>query len=69
MHKAAYPASLEGGKNYFGSPAIEAKEKMKELVWIKRTRNVGEDNGKMKIGLGMDDQGRRVRQWDLCLWI
>src|SRR6266545_5775527 len=30
------PASLEGGKNYFGSPAVEAKEKMKELVWIKR---------------------------------
>ena len=30
------PASLEGGKTYFGSPAIEAKEKMKELVWIKR---------------------------------
>lgn len=30
------PASLEGGKSYFGSPAIEAKEKMKELVWIKR---------------------------------
>jgi UDP-3-O-[3-hydroxymyristoyl] glucosamine N-acyltransferase len=30
------PASLKGGKNYFGSPAIEAKEKMKELVWIKR---------------------------------
>lgn len=30
------PASLEGGKNYFGSPAIDAKEKMKELVWIKR---------------------------------
>lgn len=30
------PASLAGGKNYFGSPAIDAKEKMKELVWIKR---------------------------------
>ncbi len=29
-------ASLAGGKNYFGSPAIEAKEKMKEFVWIKR---------------------------------
>lgn len=28
--------SLEGGKSYFGSPAIDAKEKMKELVWIKR---------------------------------
>ena len=29
-------SSLEGGKAYFGSPAMEAKEKMKELVWIKR---------------------------------
>lgn len=29
-------SSLEGGKAYFGSPATEAKEKMKELVWIKR---------------------------------
>lgn len=28
--------SLEGGKIYFGSPAVDAKEKMKELVWIKR---------------------------------
>jgi UDP-3-O-[3-hydroxymyristoyl] glucosamine N-acyltransferase len=26
----------EGGKVYFGSPIEEAKEKMKELVWIKR---------------------------------
>ncbi len=30
------PASLEGGKVYFGSPAIDAREKMKELVWVKR---------------------------------
>jgi len=30
------PSSLEGGKTYFGSPAIDSKEKMKELVWIKR---------------------------------
>jgi len=29
-------ASLEGGKIYFGSPAADAREKMKELVWIKR---------------------------------
>jgi UDP-3-O-[3-hydroxymyristoyl] glucosamine N-acyltransferase len=29
-------ASLEGGKTYFGSPAEDAKIKMKELVWIKR---------------------------------
>jgi len=29
-------SSLAGGKAYFGSPAAEAKEKMKEFVWIKR---------------------------------
>jgi UDP-3-O-[3-hydroxymyristoyl] glucosamine N-acyltransferase len=29
-------SSLEAGKSYFGSPAEEAREKMKELVWIKR---------------------------------
>src|SRR5688572_20062339 len=34
--QSGVPASLPGGKNYFGSPAVEAKEKMKELVWIKR---------------------------------
>jgi UDP-3-O-[3-hydroxymyristoyl] glucosamine N-acyltransferase len=28
--------SLEANRTYFGSPVIEAKEKMKELVWIKR---------------------------------
>lgn len=30
------PASLEGSKTYFGSPAMDAREKMKEFVWIKR---------------------------------
>jgi UDP-3-O-[3-hydroxymyristoyl] glucosamine N-acyltransferase len=34
--QSGVPASLPGGKNYFGSPAVEAKEKMKELVWLKR---------------------------------
>lgn len=34
--QSGVPASLESGKVYFGSPVAEAKEKMKELVWIKR---------------------------------
>jgi len=34
--QSGVPASLKAGRNYFGSPAVEAKEKMKELVWIKR---------------------------------
>jgi UDP-3-O-[3-hydroxymyristoyl] glucosamine N-acyltransferase len=28
--------SIEGNKTYFGTPVLEAKEKMKELVWVKR---------------------------------
>ena len=28
--------SIEGGKVYFGSPVEEAREKMKEFIWIKR---------------------------------
>lgn len=34
--QSGVPSSLEGGKVYFGSPAEDARTKMKELVWIKR---------------------------------
>jgi UDP-3-O-[3-hydroxymyristoyl] glucosamine N-acyltransferase len=33
--------SIEGGKIYFGTPVVEAKEKMKELVWVKRIPEMG----------------------------
>jgi UDP-3-O-[3-hydroxymyristoyl] glucosamine N-acyltransferase len=34
--QSGVPASLEGNKVYFGTPAEPAKEKMKELIWVKR---------------------------------
>ena len=34
--QSGVPASLAGGKKYFGSPAEDAMLKKKELVWIKR---------------------------------
>jgi len=34
--QSGVPASLEGGKTYFGSPAEDAAVKKRELVWIKR---------------------------------
>ena len=34
--QSGVPASIEGGKVYFGSPVEDAKTKMKELNWIKR---------------------------------
>lgn len=36
MAQSGVPASIEGGKSYFGSPVGEARAKMKELAWIKR---------------------------------
>jgi len=36
LAQSGVPSSLEGGKTYFGSPAEEARTKMKELTWIKR---------------------------------
>ena len=34
--QSGVPASIEGGKKYFGSPADDASLKKKELVWIRR---------------------------------
>ena len=34
--QSGVPASLDGNKTYFGSPVVDAKQKQKELVWIKR---------------------------------
>ncbi|WP_118952467.1 UDP-3-O-(3-hydroxymyristoyl)glucosamine N-acyltransferase [Taibaiella helva] len=34
--QSGVPSSLEGGKTYFGSPAEEARTKMRDLGWIKR---------------------------------
>jgi UDP-3-O-[3-hydroxymyristoyl] glucosamine N-acyltransferase len=34
--QSGVPASLDAGQSYFGSPAIPAKEKMKELFWVKQ---------------------------------
>jgi UDP-3-O-[3-hydroxymyristoyl] glucosamine N-acyltransferase len=34
--QSGVPASIEGGKVYFGSPVEEARDKMKELGWIRR---------------------------------
>lgn len=36
MAQSGVPGDLEGGKSYFGTPAADAREKMKELVWVKR---------------------------------
>lgn len=36
LAQSGVPGSLAGGKTYFGYPAVDASEKKKELVWIKR---------------------------------
>jgi UDP-3-O-[3-hydroxymyristoyl] glucosamine N-acyltransferase len=36
MAQSGVPSSLEGGRSYFGTPAVDAREKRRELVWVKR---------------------------------
>ncbi|MFL9481909.1 UDP-3-O-(3-hydroxymyristoyl)glucosamine N-acyltransferase [Chitinophagaceae bacterium LWZ2-11] len=36
LAQSGVPGSLEGGKIYFGTPAEDAMQKKKELVWVKR---------------------------------
>jgi UDP-3-O-[3-hydroxymyristoyl] glucosamine N-acyltransferase len=36
MAQSGVGKDTEGGKSYFGSPIEDAREKMKELVWVKR---------------------------------
>lgn len=36
LAQSGVPASLEGGKVYFGTPAEDAGTKKRELVWVKR---------------------------------
>ncbi len=38
--QSGVPHDLEGGKKYFGSPAGEAKMKMKEQIWVKRVEEM-----------------------------
>ena len=40
--QSGVPSSLEGTQVYFGSPAVPAKEKMKELFWIKQIPEIWE---------------------------
>ncbi len=40
--KSGVPASLAGGKVYFGNPVNEARAKLKELVWVKRIPEIWE---------------------------
>ncbi len=44
--QSGVPKSIEGGKVYFGSPVQEAREKMKELAWLKRLPELFNKGGK-----------------------
>lgn len=48
LAQSGVPASLEGGKTYFGSPVGEAREKMKELAYVKRIPEIWDFFRKMK---------------------
>ena len=42
LAQSGVPSSLKGGKTYFGTPSVEASEKMREIVWVKRIPEIWE---------------------------
>jgi UDP-3-O-[3-hydroxymyristoyl] glucosamine N-acyltransferase len=40
LSQSGVAGSLEGGKTYFGTPAIDASQKRRELVWVKRISEI-----------------------------
>jgi len=36
LGQSGIASSIDGGKTYFGSPVEDAREKKKELAWVKR---------------------------------
>lgn len=36
LSQSGVAGSLEGGRTYFGTPAVDASQKRRELVWVKR---------------------------------
>lgn len=42
LAQSGVPSSLEGGKIYFGTPAEDAMQKKKELIWVKRIPEIWE---------------------------
>ncbi len=54
------PASLEGGKVYFGSPAEDASIKKREIVWIKRIPEIWDKLMKIEQGArGAGEQSKK----------
>jgi UDP-3-O-[3-hydroxymyristoyl] glucosamine N-acyltransferase len=40
LGQSGIPKSLEGGKTYFGSPVQEARDKMRELAFVKQLPDI-----------------------------
>lgn len=42
LAQSGVPSSIEGGKTYFGTPVEDARDKRRELVWVKRIPQIWE---------------------------
>lgn len=46
--QSGVPSNLPGGKSYMGTPTVEASEKRRELVWVKRIANIWDRLGRLE---------------------
>jgi UDP-3-O-[3-hydroxymyristoyl] glucosamine N-acyltransferase len=42
LAQSGVPSDLQGGETYFGTPAVDAKTKRREIVWVRRIQELWE---------------------------
>ena len=42
LAQSGVPSDLKGGETYFGTPAVDAKSKRREIVWVRRIQELWE---------------------------
>ena len=50
LAQSGVPSDLEGGEIYFGTPAVEARAKRREIVWVRRIQELWERVARLESG-------------------
>jgi UDP-3-O-[3-hydroxymyristoyl] glucosamine N-acyltransferase len=50
LAQSGVPSDLAGGETYFGTPAIDARAKRREIVWVRRIQELWDRVSRLESG-------------------
>ena len=50
LAQSGVPSDLEGGETYFGTPAVDARSKRREIVWVRRIQELWDRVSRLESG-------------------